>query len=89
MALTKTELALARDAARTLLDRVGLSTYLFEVEPRAGAWAVHVEHPREGAWHEVTLVTGRDELLRCIDDRVQRDALARRWRDELGVRDAA
>jgi hypothetical protein len=83
------ELRAAHDAARLILDRAGLRTYLFEVEPRVGAWAIHVEHPRDGAWHEQTLWADRAELMGALDDRPRREALAARWRRELFERDAA
>ena len=89
MSLTQAVLIAARHAASQLLDQMGLENYLFEVEPRPGSWAVHIEHPRNGAWHEQTLVASERELLETLDDPDRRVSLANRWSCELGLRDAA
>jgi hypothetical protein len=75
------------DAARRLLDEIGLSTYLFDVERDGEGWTVHVDHPAEGRWRRVVL--DASDLPRCLGDRRARRALADRWRAVVFERDAA
>jgi hypothetical protein len=43
MMLSERELTQARETVASLLETLGLTAYLFEVEPREGRWEVRVE----------------------------------------------
>ena len=43
MQQSEKQLTEARDTVQTLLEQLGLATYLFEVEPRTNHWEVHIE----------------------------------------------
>lgn len=81
--------SLASEAARLVLDEVGLRTYLVAVELLDGEWIVSVEHPKDGAWQEVIVSAAPEELLASHDDPRRRAALASAWRPELLQREAA
>lgn len=89
MSESRSDVNAAHDAVRRVLDRVGLSTYLFAVAPEGRGWAIEVEHPVAGAWRTARLTAGRDELLCALGDPSARARLARRWAGSLGDRDAA
>lgn len=88
MDLSAKNLAEARDTVGRLLEQLGLSAYLFEVEPHADQWKVRVECARNSGWQS-SLLTVDDNMLRaCRTDRVARDYLLDEWRERLTVRDA-
>jgi hypothetical protein len=73
----------AREAARLLLDHLGLRNYRYDVEPAERAFEVFVEHERGGAWHEVKLREPADVLLASARDERARAQVAERWRERL------
>ncbi len=79
------ELIQAREAASGLLDDLGLSEFLFDVEPDGGRWAVYVECASEQGWAAVTLPVLKERLLASQSDRTIRQQIAGQWRDRLGV----
>ena len=50
MQLSEKKLSEARDTVQTLLEQLGLSTYLFEVEPRTDHWEVRIECAPNSVW---------------------------------------
>lgn len=77
------ELINAREATATLLDQLGLNTYLFEVEADGDAWLVRVEWARDGEWQTVSLPVQWDTLLDSRSDSKVRASLLKQWRDQL------
>lgn len=88
MDLSAKNLAEARDTVGRLLEQLGLSAYLFEVEPYADQWKVRVECARNSGWQSSLLVVDDNMLRACRTDRVARDYLLDEWRERLTVRDA-
>ena len=88
MDLTTKNLAEAKETVGHLLEQLGLSTYLFEVEPYADQWKVRVECPHNSGWQSSQLMVDDNMLRACRTDRLARDHLLDEWREHLAVRDA-
>lgn len=86
MAWSASHILSAREAAREVLEEVGLDNYLFTVDPRETGWELKVEHPVSEGWQTVTLSVERDLLLACRTDRRARRQLAQCWRERIGGR---
>lgn len=83
MTVTSAELALADQAAKALLEQLGLSTYLYEVEPRDGAWVLRLDCAAPDGWQSVTLALDKAQLLTSLEDTRVRDDLLAAWRRRL------
>lgn len=68
MSLSSEDLLQAREATQALLEQLGLSAYLFEVEPRKVVWQVRVEHAVGSGWQSLMLDVDKQELLRSRTD---------------------
>ncbi len=77
------ELLKATDAARALLDQLGLAAYTFEVEPREGEWHVCVECAVAEGWQRSVLGTDKALLLASAQDRGARKRLLADWSKHL------
>ena len=65
----------ARQTVGELLEQLGLTAYLFEVEPRADRWEVRVECALDSAWQS-SVFTLEDKALRASrTDRLVRDQI--------------
>ncbi|MCL4470112.1 MAG: hypothetical protein ACYC05_07010 [Sulfuricella sp.] len=78
------DLAQAKTAVGALLEELGLSAYLFAVEPREGAWAVIVECATDSGWQRSELQAGA-ELLAGLGDPAARAELLDQWRAHLAA----
>ena len=83
--ITTRELAQAKDAASVLLDELGLSAYVFEVEPRNGPWQVRIDYAAGGVWQSLTLPVDAAELNAVFTDNAARRMLIERWREALNI----
>jgi hypothetical protein len=83
MHLSEKELIEARDTVQGLLEQLGLSTYLFEVEPRPDHWEVRVECAPEGGWQSSVLSVDAAWLSACRTDVVARRELLDLWGKRL------
>ncbi len=88
MDLSAKNLADARETVGRLLEQLGLTAYLFEVEPYAEQWKVRVECALDSGWQSSLLMVDDNMLRACRTDRVARDYLLDEWRERLTVRDA-
>lgn len=86
MTLSITELAEAKDAAASLLEQLGLLTYLFEVEPREDAWDMHVECVTStGDWQAITFPVDAHRLRTSRADAAVRKELLAQWARHLAA----
>lgn len=83
MPISADELLRAKDAAQALLDRLGLSAYVFEVEPHDGQWGVCVECAVDEGWQRSTLAVDKGLLLASPHDAAVRDRLLAEWGEHL------
>lgn len=83
MELSEKELTEARETVAGLLDQLGLTTYLFEVEPRADHWEVRVECAPDSGWQSSVLKVEENWLEACRNDAGARDKLLDTWRKRL------
>jgi len=83
--LTVAGLAQAKAAVETLLDGLGLSAYVFAVEPREGAWAVIVECATDSGWQRAEIQASHELLVTGLGDSEARDALLDQWRPHLAA----
>lgn len=75
MDLTARSLAEAKETVSDLLEQLGLTAYLFEVEPRAERWEVRVECALDSGWQS-SVFTVEDKALRASrTDRHVRDQI--------------
>lgn len=75
MALSVSELALARDTVQSLLDELHLTAYQFEVEPGADGWRILVECQADNAWQVVQMSASKTMLFDAQVDSDARQAL--------------
>lgn len=88
MDLTTKNLAEAKETVGGLLEQLGLTAYLFEVELYADQWKVRVECVLNSGWQSSQLTVDDNMLRACRTDRFARDHLLDEWRGRLTVRDA-
>lgn len=81
--ITTRELAQAKDATNVLLEEIGLSAYVFEVEPRSGPWHVRIDYASGGVWQSLTLPVESAELIDVVSNNAARRKLVERWRKAL------
>ena len=85
MGMSTIELAKAKDAVAAILEGLGLSAYLFEVEPRDGRWELRMDCATAEGWQSLQLQVEKDRLLAAATDPAVREELARAWRGQLGA----
>jgi hypothetical protein len=83
MQTSQKELIDARDTVQSLLEQLGLKTYLFEVEPRTDHWEVRVECAPDSGWQSSVLNVDEEWLTACRIDKGARDRLLEEWRRRL------
>jgi hypothetical protein len=85
MKLSSEDLLQSREATQVLLDQLGLSAYLFEVEPREVAWQVRVECAVDSGWQSTTLDVDKQELFKSRTDKDVFQKLLVEWRRHFAV----
>jgi hypothetical protein len=83
--LTVADLAQARAAVAAILEGLGLSAYLFAVEPGEGVWKVIVECAIESGWQRMELQAGPELLAASLGDPEARAVLLAQWRPHLAA----
>lgn len=68
MPISTFELAHARDISAQLLDELDLDAWLFEVEPREGAWELRVECATDDGWEAVKVGVSEESLKACCNN---------------------
>lgn len=83
MNLSTTELFKAKNAVNSLLDELGLQSYLFDVEPRDQQWQVNIECAApDGAWQSIHMEIDK-ELLTNSHEPDSRSKLIEKWRGRI------
>lgn len=74
---SSTEISHAVTVAQALLERLGLTDFVFSLEPRAGPWLLKLQTGFDGGWHEVQLPIARSAFEEASDEHlvIVRDAL--------------
>ena len=85
MELSAKELALAKETVGGLLEQLGLTAYLFEVEPHAGRWQVRIECALDSAWQSSVLAVDEGLLRASRTDATARRRLLDEWGQRLTV----
>lgn len=85
MTVTTSELALADQAAKALLEQLGLSAYLYEIEPRDDAWMLRLDCAVPEGWQSTTLELDKRKLLTSLYDGAVRSELLETWRNRLSA----
>jgi len=85
MKLSSEALLQSRDATQALLEQLGLSAFLFEVEPGEVVWRVRVECAVNSAWQSTTLDVDKQELLNSRTDKDVFQRLLVEWRKHFAV----
>ncbi|MEK7207518.1 MAG: hypothetical protein AAB134_06530 [Pseudomonadota bacterium] len=83
MNLTGKNLTEAKETGGDLLEQLGLSAYLFEVEPHENFWEVRVECALDSGWQSSVLNVDDNALRACRTDRHFRDQMLNEWRKRL------
>lgn len=79
MKLSSEDLLQAKEAAQALLEQLGLSAYLFEVEPGEVVWLVRVECAVNSGWQSTMLDVDKQELLNSRTDKEVFQRLLAEW----------
>lgn len=83
--ITTRDLARTKEAVTALLEQLGLSAYLFEVEPRndGAPWEIRIDCEAAGGWQSLSLTIDADRLLRSVIDEPVRAEMLNEWRNAL------
>jgi hypothetical protein len=85
MDISTEDLIQAKEAAAALLEDLGLTAYVFEVEPRAPLWEVRVDCAFGEGWQTVILAVDKDRLLASRRNALARTQLLADWRGRLAA----
>jgi hypothetical protein len=88
MPLSILELSRARETVARILEEMGLEAFLFEIEPRSGAWELKVECAidSEGGWETLTLVVPAELLGAAASGEPQAyGQLLSQWKGQLAA----
>ena len=85
MKLSSEDLFQTREATQALLEQLGLSAFLFEVEPGEVVWQVRVECALNSVWQSTTLDVDKQELLNSRTDKDVFQRLLVEWRGHFAV----
>lgn len=83
--ITTRDLARTKDAVSALLEQLGLSAYLFEIEPKndGAPWEVRIDCEASDGWQSLSLPIDADRLLESATDAPTRAAMLSEWRSAL------
>ena len=85
MDLSTSDLAKARETARSILEELRLEAYLYEVEPKNDVWEIKIECGSniDGGWEMLTLKVPKQMLLDRHEDLSTKQSLMDDWRTKL------
>lgn len=85
MELSAEELARMRVNVTSLLDELGLESFVFDIEPNPEQWEIKIECATCDGWATFRLTAESDYLLHGRDDAVAHAVLLDNWRDSLAA----
>jgi hypothetical protein len=85
MLLAPFDLAGARLAVESLLERLDLDAFIFAVDHTTRGWELRVECAIEGGWQAETIVLGNELPGPGPEDAPLRDRLVNQLRDKLAA----
>jgi len=85
MEISTRELAGARETVQAVLEELGLSAYLFEVEFRNEAWEVRVDCATDALWQSATLTVSAPALEAAARPGAGRRRLMGEWAPQLAA----
>jgi hypothetical protein len=77
------EIRESRVAIEQILEGLALRDFVFTIEPKEQAWALHVECSTEQGWQTIALPVDVAELRASLRDVAVRDRLREAWRGRL------
>lgn len=85
MSISIGELAQAREVTGSLLNELGLKTYLFEIEPGEDYWQVKIDCAMkiDGGWQSTVLPVTKEILLASREDATAHETILDAWRARL------
>ena len=78
-------MAVARNAAATLLEELGVEAYLYSIEPGKDGWEITIECALAEGWEQVTMTTSLQQLEAAHTDEAIRLSLIQEWRNRLSA----
>lgn len=83
--LTTRDLTRTKEAVAALLEQLGLSAYLFDIEPGSdGAhWEIRIDCEAAGGWQSLSWPIDPDRLQRSATDAPTRADVLSEWREVL------
>lgn len=83
MEITSVQLERARETLSTLLDEIGLTDYVFDVEPGEQRWDVNIECAIDQNWECFHLTVDPEYIIRGKDDAIVHQFLLDEWSEAL------
>lgn len=83
MLQTAADMLQTRAVVERVLDELGLTAFLFTLEPKEAGWQLTVECASDGGWQTVTLPVDAAELRAGVHDPAARDRLRAAWTNRL------
>jgi hypothetical protein len=77
------EIRNAREAVERILDELGMSAFVYTVEPKERGWVLSIDCAADGGWQTVALPVNPAELGASLDAAAVRDKLRAEWEPHL------
>ena len=82
--ITTRNLAQAKDAAGSLLEQIGLQTYVFEVEPHeTGDWHLRIDCAADDGWRSLVIPINVERLLASSANSLIRTEILHDWTNAI------
>ena len=83
MEITSNQLERARETLSTLLEEIGLTDYVFDIEPGERRWDVNIECAIDQSWECFHLTADPEYITRGKDDAILHQFLMDEWSEAL------
>ena len=81
--LAPMDLTRCTEAARRLLEELGLAAYRFAIEPGETSWELRLECSAPEGWSSLVVPFDHEALAATLVDPVAHERMLDSWRDEL------